>query len=81
MRKLLILSIRAYSYLLSPFLGNHCRYSPTCSQYAREAIETHGALRGLWLALRRVLRCHPWSRGGVDPVPARCDGSHLVEGR
>lgn len=69
--------IGAYQYLLSPWIGNSCRYWPTCSQYAREAIELHGAGRGSYLALRRIGRCHPYGRGGVDPVPAafgsRCD--------
>ncbi|UCH38452.1 MAG: membrane protein insertion efficiency factor YidD [Gammaproteobacteria bacterium] len=69
MRKLLILFIQAYSYLLSPFLGNNCRYTPTCSQYAREAVEVHGVVRGLWLACKRVGSCHPWHAGGYDPVP------------
>jgi len=69
MRKILILLIRAYSYLLSPFLGHHCRYTPTCSRYASEAIEIHGALRGSWLALKRLATCHPWHAGGIDPVP------------
>ncbi len=72
MRKLLIILIRAYSYLVSPFLGHHCRYTPTCSSYACEAIETHGPWRGTWLALKRVGSCHPWHEGGYDPVP---DGS------
>ena len=69
MRNILIILIQAYGYLLSPFLGNHCRYTPTCSQYAREAIETHGALRGTWLACKRLGSCHPWHSGGYDPVP------------
>ncbi|NMQ18742.1 membrane protein insertion efficiency factor YidD [Candidatus Competibacter phosphatis] len=69
MRTILIVLIRGYQLLLSPLLGNHCRFYPSCSQYAREAIERHGALRGGWLAIRRVLRCHPWHPGGVDPVP------------
>jgi len=75
MRKILIFLIRAYSYLLSPFLGHHCRYTPSCSQYAREAIETHGALRGSWLAARRLVSCHPWHAGGYDPVP-ECTADH-----
>ncbi|MDS4031479.1 MAG: membrane protein insertion efficiency factor YidD [Candidatus Contendobacter sp.] len=69
MRALLIALIRGYQWFISPLLGNHCRFYPSCSQYAREAIERHGALRGVWLAIRRVARCHPWQPGGVDPVP------------
>ena len=69
MRTLLITLIRAYQLLISPLLGNHCRFYPSCSQYAREAIERHGVLRGSGLAVRRLLRCHPWHPGGVDPVP------------
>jgi putative membrane protein insertion efficiency factor len=69
MRVLLIALIRGYQWFISPLLGNHCRFYPSCSQYAREAIERHGAARGVWLAIRRVARCHPWHPGGVDPVP------------
>ncbi|MCB1778537.1 MAG: membrane protein insertion efficiency factor YidD [Candidatus Competibacteraceae bacterium] len=69
MRTILIALIRGYQLLISPLLGNHCRFYPSCSQYAREAIEYHGVLRGGWLAIRRLLRCHPWHPGGVDPVP------------
>jgi putative membrane protein insertion efficiency factor len=68
-RRVLIGIIRAYQYLLSPWWGNHCRFTPTCSHYAVEALERHGAIAGLWLAIRRILRCHPWSAGGYDPVP------------
>ena len=68
-QKVLITIIRGYRYLLSPWLGQHCRFHPSCSQYAAESIETHGSIRGLWLALRRLLRCHPWHPGGFDPVP------------
>lgn len=70
MQKILIAIIHAYRYLLSPWLGNRCRFHPSCSYYAAEAIEMHGTLRGLWLALRRLSRCHPWHAGGYDPVPA-----------
>lgn len=66
--------IRSYQLLLSPFAGGACRFHPSCSEYAREAVITHGAARGLWLALARVSRCHPFSRPGIDPVPPRPSG-------
>lgn len=69
MKTLLLTLLRTYQYLLSPWVGQHCRFHPTCSEYAREAIETHGALKGTWLAARRLSRCHPWHAGGLDPVP------------
>jgi putative membrane protein insertion efficiency factor len=69
MRAILIALIRVYQWFISPLLGNHCRFYPSCSQYAREAIEQYGVLHGGWLAIRRLLRCHPWHPGGVDPVP------------
>jgi hypothetical protein len=69
MRKILIWLIRAYQLLISPLFGNHCRFYPSCSQYAVEAIDRYGVLMGCWLALRRVLCCHPWHPGGIDPVP------------
>ncbi|MDD6123679.1 MAG: membrane protein insertion efficiency factor YidD [Bacteroidales bacterium] len=69
MKKLLILPIRFYQRYVSPMLPPACRFTPTCSQYAIEAIQKHGALKGLWLALRRLLRCHPWGGSGYDPVP------------
>jgi len=65
----LIALLRAYRYMLSPWWGNQCRFSPTCSEYAIQAIERHGAWKGAALALRRVARCHPWQPGGYDPVP------------
>ena len=61
--------IAFYQKLISPLLGPRCRYWPSCSHYSREAIETHGPLRGGWLALKRILRCHPGAEGGIDPVP------------
>jgi putative membrane protein insertion efficiency factor len=61
--------IRAYQWLISPLLGPACRYTPTCSHYAAEAVEMHGALKGTALAAWRLLRCHPFARGGFDPVP------------
>lgn len=67
--RLVALPVRAYRLVLSPWVGHNCRYQPTCSAYALEALEAHGALRGGWLATRRVLRCHPFGGSGVDPVP------------
>ena len=69
MRAVLTGLIRSYQWAISPLLGPHCRFYPSCSQYAHEAIERHGVARGVWLAIRRVARCHPWHPGGVDPVP------------
>ncbi len=69
MRVVLQALIRAYQFVLSPWIGGACRYWPTCSDYALEALERHGTLAGGWLALRRLARCHPYGRGGVDPVP------------
>ena len=68
--KLLIALIRVYQLTLSPFLGGACRFTPSCSAYAREAIAVHGAARGTWLALRRLGKCHPLGSSGFDPVPA-----------
>ncbi|NLY28043.1 MAG: membrane protein insertion efficiency factor YidD [Alcaligenaceae bacterium] len=72
-KALLILPIRFYRYFISPWLGATCRFTPTCSAYAIEAIERHGAFRGAWLATKRIGRCHPWCAGGHDPVPKRTD--------
>ena len=67
----LIAIVRVYQLVLGPLMGGHCRFHPTCSHYAIDALREHGAMRGSWLALRRVLRCHPLSRGGFDPVPQK----------
>ncbi|MDQ1585512.1 MAG: uncharacterized protein QOJ90_1721 [Actinomycetota bacterium] len=75
MRRLVLLPILAYQRLVSPLLGPRCRFYPSCSSYAVEAITVHGVPRGSYLALRRLLRCHPWNPGGVDPVPPRDHGS------
>lgn len=72
---MLVLLVRGYQLFISPALGSHCRFQPTCSQYALEALRMHGALKGIWLALRRVLRCHPLHPGGYDPVPPAKGGT------
>jgi len=69
MARFLIALIRAYQVALSPFIGPHCRFHPTCSHYAVEAIGEHGPMKGLYLSVRRLSRCHPWHPGGYDPVP------------
>ena len=71
MKTVLIALIDTYRLLLSPFFGTQCRFYPTCSAYAREAIEIHGALKGTWLTLRRIGKCHPWHEGGIDNVPGK----------
>lgn len=68
-QKLLIAPIRFYQLYISPLFPPACRYTPTCSQYAIEAIKKHGALKGSWLAIKRICRCHPWGGSGYDPVP------------
>jgi putative membrane protein insertion efficiency factor len=65
----LLLLLRGYQYAIRPLLGANCRFYPSCSDYAREAIDRHGAAKGCWLAMRRVVRCHPYHPGGCDPVP------------
>ena len=71
MARIVALPVRAYRLILSPWVGHNCRYQPTCSTYALEALERHGALRGTRLTARRILRCHPWGGSGYDPVPDR----------
>jgi putative membrane protein insertion efficiency factor len=68
MRELVCLPIKLYQYLISPWIKPCCRYYPSCSQYADTAIKEYGITKGIWMAFKRLLRCHPWSRGGYDPV-------------
>ena len=71
---LLVLLLNGYRRFISPLLAERCRFYPSCSEYALEALSTHGAVRGLWLAVRRLARCHPFNPGGYDPVPPRPQG-------
>ncbi|GAB2979944.1 membrane protein insertion efficiency factor YidD [Nocardioides montaniterrae] len=71
MKHVLIAVLRAYKFAISPMLGQTCRFYPSCSSYAVEAITVHGSLTGSWLAIKRIARCHPWTPGGVDHVPPR----------
>jgi uncharacterized protein len=69
--KVIILILRAYQYCISPLLGNHCRFYPNCSTYAMDALRMHGFLSASLLIVKRLLRCHPWHQGGIDPVPEK----------
>ena len=75
--RLLLAVITGYRRFVSPVMGPHCRFAPSCSAYALEAVRVHGALRGSWLAVRRIGRCHPFHPGGFDPVPPAAGGGHL----
>ncbi|WP_421782977.1 membrane protein insertion efficiency factor YidD [Kiloniella litopenaei] len=79
LRALLLGFVKLYQYGISPYTPASCRYHPTCSEYASEAIVTHGALRGGWLALKRLSRCHPWGGYGYDPVPEPSDDNHCSD--
>ena len=84
MKSILLGALRAYRFFLSPWVGNQCLYWPTCSEYARQAVERHGAWRGTVMAVARVLRCRPGTPGGIDPVPESfsyrclCGGAHAA---
>ena len=80
-KQLLQAPIRAYRYFISPMLPAACRFHPSCSAYAEQALEDHGALRGGWLAARRICRCGPWHPGGYDPVPTRTFSEAIQAGR
>ena len=71
MKTAVLLLLRLYKLCISPYLGQNCRFYPSCSDYASEAVATHGALHGSWLAARRLCKCHPWHAGGLDPVPCK----------
>jgi len=79
MRKILIALIKVYRFTLSPFIGQHCRFTPTCSQYATEAIEQYGSLKGSWMAARRLSKCHPFHTGGWDPVPENAGAQNIPQ--
>ncbi|WP_253307780.1 membrane protein insertion efficiency factor YidD [Rickettsia endosymbiont of Orchestes rusci] len=73
MTSILLLIIKFYQYFISPLLGNNCRFYPSCSEYAKDAIIIHGNFKGLWLVFKRIIKCHPFCQGGYDPVPLRND--------
>ena len=73
MQKILVMLLKVYQYLVSPWFGQTCRFYPSCSCYAIEAVEKRGVLMGLWLTIRRIGRCHPWHPGGFDRVPEKCE--------
>jgi len=79
MKHLLIGLLKAYRFAISPLYGQVCRYHPTCSAYALEAVTVHGSIKGSWLAVRRIARCHPWTPGGYDPVPGKKDTNDQQE--
>lgn len=73
MTRLLLLLLKGYKRFISPFLGSHCRFYPTCSDYMRDSLLEHGLLKGLGMGIHRVFRCHPFNPGGYDPVPKSCE--------
>ena len=80
-KALLIFPVRVYQYAISPLLGKNCRHYPTCSNYMIEAIQIWGPIKGTWLGLKRIARCHPWGTHGYDPVPKRGDSQEVKKSR
>ncbi|RNF73939.1 membrane protein insertion efficiency factor YidD [Marinomonas rhizomae] len=81
MKKIFILLVKGYQFLISPLLGNNCRFYPSCSQYMIQAIERFGIFKGVFLGLRRLSKCHPWHEGGMDPVPESCQCKNKKNGK
>lgn len=77
-RNICVLLLRVYRAIISPLYGQVCRYYPSCSRYALEAIQLHGVVKGIWLGTRRIARCHPWAAGGIDDVPERDRPNRVV---
>lgn len=78
MKHLLVALLRMYRFAISPLYGDVCRYYPTCSAYALESVQVHGSIKGSWLSVRRLARCHPWAAGGFDYVPPRKNSRHAT---
>jgi putative membrane protein insertion efficiency factor len=76
MKQILVFLVRGYQIMISPYFPSSCRYQPTCSHYAIDALQKHGAIKGTWLSTKRILRCHPWAEGGLDPVPTAKSNSN-----
>lgn len=77
MTRILLLLLKFYQYFISPLLGNNCRFYPTCSEYAKDSITSHGNIKGLWLAVKRIIKCQPLCDGGYDPVPISIKNSKI----
>jgi putative membrane protein insertion efficiency factor len=77
-RNLCVLILKGYRAVISPLYGDVCRYYPSCSHYAMQAIQQHGVVRGVWLGTRRIARCHPWAEGGIDDVPEHAHDRHAI---
>lgn len=78
--RFLITGVHMYQVMLGPLMGGHCRFMPTCSVYSIEALQTHGAIKGTWLTIRRIIRCQPWGGSGYDPVPCLGKDSKVISG-